>query len=89
MDDVLNVATDDGDVEIRKRDLRTITDAQLAKLRLSRAALQHCWAQAERMMLLQGVEPRDRIRPVATETLDGQWVITLVRYSALNDPLMK
>ena len=31
----------------------------------------------------------DRVRPVASQTLDGKWELRIVRYSELSDPLMQ
>jgi len=38
---------------------------------------------------MEGTTERDRLRPCADETADGEWIVTLVRYSALSDPLMQ
>jgi hypothetical protein len=84
---VLYVATEWGDIEIREDEIPTITRADLRKLRMSRKVLHQCFALGAELMT--GRMPYDRVRPCAEETPDGRWVVHLVRYSALSDPLMK
>ena len=42
----------------------------------------------EGVELMRSVQPGARVRPSAFETLEGRWLVHLVRYSALSDPLM-
>ena len=42
----------------------------------------------EGVELMRSVQPCARVRPSAFETLEGRWLVHLVRYSALSDPLM-
>jgi hypothetical protein len=81
---MIQIGTDRGDVTID--DPTKVTDAQLRRLHISRAELLRCWAEG--MALMKGVKPGDRCGPVADETLDGKWVVHLVRHSPLSDPLL-
>jgi hypothetical protein len=69
-------------------ELPSITDAELRLLRISREELARVFAEGVELMWEHDVQPRDRARPVAAETLDGKWEVRLVRYSELTDPLM-
>ena len=82
------VSTDEGwDILITEELLPTVTDEELAKLRLTREQLHRLFAQG--LKLMEGKTVSDRVRPVASETLDGKWFVYLVRYSPLTDPLMQ
>jgi hypothetical protein len=83
----LTVSTDEGDVEIREAELSTITDEDLQRLHIPREDLHRCFAEG--MQMMQGVEPGERIRPVADQQCDGSWAVRLVRYSEFTDPLME
>jgi hypothetical protein len=83
---ILEVSSDRGDsIAVQADDLTLLTDDELKTLRMSRADLQRCFAEGVR--LLEGTTERDRVRPCADETADGEWIVTLVHHSALNDPL--
>jgi hypothetical protein len=84
----IEISTYDGDYQIREDELSSVTDEQLRLLRLSRAELHRLFAEGVRLMKERNIQPGDRIRPCADETLDGEWVVNLVKYSALSDPLM-
>ena len=83
----INISTEDGDVCISEAELPTVTEAELAWLRLTREELNQLFAMG--VELMRGKTVRDRVRPVAAETSDGQWEVRIVRYSPLNDPLMQ
>jgi hypothetical protein len=79
---VLELSNDRGDsIAIRADDLTLLTDAELKTLRMSRAELQRCFAEGVKLM--EGTTDRDRVRPCADEIADGEWIVTLVHYSAL------
>ena len=83
---ILEVSSDRGDsIAIQADDLTLLTDAELKTLRMSRADLQRCFAEGVKLM--EGTTEHDRVRPCADETADGEWIVTLVQYSALSDPL--
>ena len=85
---MLEVSTDYGySVAIHENDLTSLIDEQLKLLRISRAELRRCFADGVKLM--QGKTESDRVRPCADETADGEWIVTLVHYSALSDPLMQ
>jgi hypothetical protein len=84
---ILQIATEDGDIEIREDELASITNAELADLRLSREQLHQLFAEG--VELMRSRKPGDRVRPVAMEISDGDWFVDLVRYSPLRDPLMQ
>jgi hypothetical protein len=68
-------------------DLPFISDKALAKLRISREDLYQVFVMSAELMKVKTAT--DRVRPVASETVDGNWTVRLVRYSPLNDPMMK
>lgn len=86
--DVLDISTKDGDITIREDELGSVTKSDLKKMGISRRQLHLCFELGVDLMDVEGVSPRDRIRPVAHQTLDGKWMVDLVRYSPLTDPLM-
>jgi hypothetical protein len=43
----------------------------------------------EAAKLMEGHTASDRLRPHASETLDGEWVVELVGCSPISDPLMQ
>jgi len=75
---ILGIATDDGDVILREDQLASITEDELKFLRISRNDLIRCFAEGE--VLMQGNSSKD-VRPVAYETRDGTWQLSLVRFS--------
>jgi hypothetical protein len=82
---ILEVSSDRGDgIAIQADDLTLLTDAELKTLRMSRN-LQRCFAEG--LKLMEGTTEHDRVRPCADEAADGEWIVTLVQYSALSDPL--
>ena len=82
----ITIATSDGDVEIQEHELPTLTEEELRNFGISREDLNRCFAEG--VELMRGVEPGKRVRPIAQETLDGEWLVRLVGYSAVTDPLM-
>jgi hypothetical protein len=83
----IDIATAEGNICINEDELPTVTDSELAKFRLTREHLNQLFAMG--VELVRGKTVRDRVRPVAAETLDGHWEVRIVRYSPLNDPLMQ
>ena len=83
----IHLGAADGDVEINQDDLAKITDEQLAEFEISRKELHRVFAQGVRMMREEGIKPSDRARAVV-EYLDGEWEVSIVRYSSISDPLM-
>jgi hypothetical protein len=77
---ILRIATGDGDVEIGEDELDSITDTELAYLRLSREKLHQLFAEG--VELMRGRKPDDRVRPVAMEAY-GDWFVHIIRYSPL------
>jgi hypothetical protein len=73
----LILATDAGDIEIRKHELPSLTEAELKQHRISRQELRRCFAAGAKLM--KSTTPSDRTRPVASETLDGKWEVRLVQ----------
>ena len=84
---ILDLGIADGDLTITETDLPHITSGELRKWHISRRDLMRCFAEG--VELMKGRSPADRARPVADQRLDGEWVVMLVRYSALTDPLMQ
>jgi hypothetical protein len=83
----ITIATAEGDVCISEDELPTVTDSELAWLRLTRDQLNQLFAMG--VDLMRGKTVRDRVRPVADEDWNGNWVVRLVHYSPLSDPLMQ
>ena len=83
----LSVFTLYGNVEIGEDELPTLTNKELAKLRISRVELRRCFAEGVKLM--EGRGDSDRVRACAYETYDGKWGVRIVRYSALSDPLVE
>ena len=81
----LSVFTLYGTVEVGEDELPTLTNKELAKLRISREELRRCFAEGVKLMEGRG----NSDRPCAYETYDGKWEVRIVRYSALSDPLME
>jgi len=79
----LAVPTAYGAVEIGEDELRTLTDKELAKLRISREELHRCFAEGVKLMKRRSGS--DRVRPIAVETYDGKWEVHIVQ----SDPLMQ
>jgi hypothetical protein len=76
----LSVFTLYGNVEIVE-DEPTLTNKELAKLRISREELRRCFAEGVKLMEGRG----DSERACAYETYDGKWEVRIV--SALSDPV--
>jgi hypothetical protein len=84
---MLAVATEHGDVEIFENELASVTKEELAILRLSRKQLHRLFAEGVKLM--QGSKLGEWVRPIAAETLDGNWEVHICHYSPLSDPLMQ
>ena len=82
----LEIETEDGTIAIDEAALASITDAELRLFRISRQELHRVFVEG--VELMRSVRPGARVRPCAFETLDGRWLVHLVRYSPLSDPLM-
>ena len=80
----IDLATDRGDVTIQEHELLTITDDDLAMLGISREDLLRCFEEGRQLM--RGKTAADRVRPIAERTLDGRWVVHLMRYSGRATP---
>jgi hypothetical protein len=65
--------------------LGRITDELLAEWEISRDELHRVFAEGVKLM--HGVKPSHRARAVADQHLDGTWVVAIVGYSPLSDPL--
>jgi len=89
MQAILEISCNDGGYTIFAEELDLLTDKQLRKLHISRAELKRCFAEGVALMRERGITERDRVRPCADETLNGEWVVNLVKYSPLADPLMR
>jgi hypothetical protein len=76
----------DGLALIRDRDL-PLSDKELAWYRVSHDDVERIFTEAARLM--EGHTASDRLRPCASETLDGEWVVELVGYSPVSDPMMQ
>ena len=76
---------------VNEADLATVTDAELKKsgIDMTREELLEAFAQGVKLMQEAGIQPRDRVRPVADQQPDGNWTVGLVCYSARTDPLMR
>jgi hypothetical protein len=83
----IDVNTPTGDLRITEEELPTLTDAEIAEYVLpARQVLHELFARGRELM--RGKTESDRVRPVAGQTLDGDWTIHLVKYSPVSDPLM-
>ena len=65
--------------------MSSITDAELKKLRITRAELNRAFTEGVQLMKSRS----DSVRPVAHKTFDGTWRVDLFRYSPITDPLMQ
>jgi hypothetical protein len=83
----LDLGIEDGDLTITEADLPNITNGELRKWGISRKNLLRCFAEG--VELMRGVKPGRRCRPVAEQMHRGEWVVLIVGYSALSDPLMQ
>jgi hypothetical protein len=81
----IDITTAEGDICINEDELPTVTDAELARFRLTREELNQLFAMG--VELMRGKTVRDRVRPVAVESSDGHWEVRIVGYSPLNDSL--
>jgi len=81
----LDLNTEDGDLPIREEDLSRLTNAELRQLRISRTELRRCFAKGIKLM-----HHRDwaRERPIAQESLDGEWFVLICGYNQFTHPLM-
>jgi hypothetical protein len=83
----IDVNTPTGDLRITEEELPTLTDEEIAEYVLpARQVLDELFARGRELM--RGKTESDRVRPVAGQTLDGDWIIHLVKYSPRSDPLM-
>jgi hypothetical protein len=82
----LSVFTLYGNVEIGEDELPTLTNKELAKLRISREELRRCFAEGVKLM--EGRSDSDSVRACAYETYDGKWEVRIVRYWALSEPFL-
>ena len=81
MHPLLEVNTDYGlRRAIQEDDLTLLTDAELKTWRMSGADLQRCFAEG--VSLMRGKTLRDRVRPCADETADGEWIVTFALFGA-------
>jgi hypothetical protein len=78
---VLELDTENGDIEIREDELPTIPESELIEFGISRETLQDCFVEGVRLM--QSITTGERARPCATPNLDGKWDVRLVRYREL------
>jgi hypothetical protein len=78
-----------GDLEISEDELAGIINEQLAEWQISRPTLHRCFAEG--VELMRAYTERDRVRPIAEHTGDGDddWEVVIVGYSGLTDPLMQ
>ena len=76
----LAVPTAYGAVEISEDELTTLTNKELAKLRISREELRRCFAEGVKLM--KGRSDSDRM--LAVKTFDGTWEVHIVRYSSFD-----
>ena len=84
----LDVATaDHGDVTVHADQLPTVTEDELKMFGMSRDELLRCFAEGAKLMA--DYTASDRVRPVASQTLDGKWEVRIVHYSEWSDPLMQ
>ena len=84
----LDFATaDHGDVTVHADQLPTVTMDELKMLGMSRDELHQCFAEGVKLMADHIAS--DRVRPVASQTLDGKWEVRIVHYSEWSDPLMQ
>jgi hypothetical protein len=84
----------DGDevfcIGIYEHELPHITDKELAMIDISRKELHRVFAEGMQLMEERGATDSDRIRPCADRMRKSrEWIVVLVRYSELSDPLMK
>lgn len=83
----ISIATDEGVVILCEDKLPSITAADLKPLRISSSELHRVFAEGVELMRMQGVKPdRHWVRPCASRSADGRWVVTLLRYSDLRLP---
>jgi hypothetical protein len=82
------ISTVDGDITISDDELSLVSDTDLRLLQISREELLRVFVEGVNLMRAHDVHPRDHVRPVAQENLDGKWEVRLVRYSEFTDPLM-
>jgi hypothetical protein len=60
------------DIEITENQLAALSDADLKELRISRDELHRIFAEGQQLMAESGIVESDRVRPVASATLDGE-----------------
>jgi hypothetical protein len=82
----LELLGDDGGTLISESDL-PLTDNDLDQFGISRKDFDRCWAEGRKLM--QDYKPSDRVRPCVMQALDWSWVVEIVGYSQLSDPLMQ
>jgi hypothetical protein len=83
---ILEIATEDGFINITADEISAVPDEYLKRWRISRAQLHHCFNRGQELM--ERYKPADRVRPCAEETWDGKWEVRIVAYSQYSDPAM-
>jgi hypothetical protein len=81
----LSVFTLYGIVEVGEDELPTLTNKEIAKLRISREELRRCFGEGVKLMEGRG----ESDRACAYETYDGKWEVRIVRYPTLSDLLIE
>jgi hypothetical protein len=87
MHHMIDIATDDGEVTIREDEISSLTEEELRALRISRAELQRVFAEG--VKLTRDISPGDHVRPCASEDLQGEWHVVLVRDAEFSDPRLR
>jgi hypothetical protein len=67
---ILEIATEDGFINITADEISGVPDEYLKRWRISRAQLHHCFNRGQELM--ERYKPADRVRPCAEETWDGK-----------------
>ena len=87
MHHTIDIATNGDDVTIREDEISSLTEEELRALRISRAELQRVFAEGVRLM--RDISLGNRVRPCASENLQGEWHVVLVRDAEFSDPLLR
>ena len=86
----INIPHESGwEIEIFEDELATLSAAELNELNISRDELHWVFAEGQRLMRKHRITERDRVRPCADQTPEGEWFVVLVEYSPLSDPLLQ
>lgn len=64
---------------VTESQVASIADADLKRLGISRPDLERVFAEAKELMKERGLEPGDRIGPVAERSPNGTWHVVLVK----------